>query len=81
MKSIIRKISLLLAVMAMTTGVFAQTTGKITVSPTSLQNGSDDDKWIPLFVQGQLTSDIQNYSDFEVIDRMAATQLAGEQKR
>ncbi|MCR4953442.1 MAG: hypothetical protein K6A43_05145 [Treponema sp.] len=62
--------------------VFSQvkSNAKITVSPLILQNGSEENNWIPLFVQGQLTSDIQNYSDFQVIDRISAAQLAGEQR-
>lgn len=54
---------------------------KITVAPVSFQNAGAEDGWIPLFVQAQLTSDIQNYSDFTVIDRMAADAIMGEQKR
>lgn len=54
---------------------------KITVSPPSLQNGGEDDSWIPLFVQGQLTTDLQNYSGLIVIDRQAADAIMDEQKR
>ena len=45
---------------------------KITVAPVSFLNAGAEDGWIPIFVQAQLTSDIQNFSDFTVIDRMAA---------
>ena len=58
-----------------------KTAPKITVAPVSFQNAGAEDDWIPFFVQGQLTSDIQNYSDFTVIDRMAADAIMGEQKR
>lgn len=54
---------------------------KITVAPVSFLNAGAEDGWIPIFVQAQLTSDIQNYSDFTVIDRMAAGAIMGEQKR
>ncbi len=53
---------------------------KITVSPPKMQNGSKEDDWLPIFVQGQLSTDFQNNSDFSVIDRMAAEQIAGEQQ-
>ncbi len=53
---------------------------KVTVSPPKVQNGSKEDAWIPIFVQGQLSADFQNNSDFSVIDRMAAEQIAGEQQ-
>ena len=60
--------------------VFAQSIqGKITVAPPTLQNGGTDDAWIPLFIQGQLITDFQNYSGLTVIDRQMAQQLAGEQ--
>ena len=54
---------------------------KITVAPISFLNAGAEDGWIPIFVQAQLTSDIQNFSDFTVIDRMAADAIMGEQKR
>ncbi|MBB5226887.1 hypothetical protein DYE50_01785 [Treponema ruminis] len=54
---------------------------KITVAPVSFLNAGAEDGWIPIFVQAQLTSDIQNFSDFTVIDRMAADAIMGEQKR
>ncbi len=53
---------------------------KITVSLPVVKNAAPGEEWIPLFVQGQLSSDIQNYSPFTVIDRTAAEQLLGEQK-
>ena len=52
---------------------------KITVAVPMFQNGNQEDSWIPLFIQGQLTTDFQNYSDFTVIDRQAACQILGEQ--
>ena len=53
---------------------------KITVGVPSMQNGGSDDAWMPLFVQGQLTTDFQNYSGLIVIDRQAVKQLLEEQK-
>ena len=52
---------------------------KITVALPVLQNAEEKDAWIPLFVQGQLTTDFQNYSSWTVIDRQAAGQILGEQ--
>ena len=60
-----------------TAGAFAVT---LTVSPPVMQNGTKDDAWIPIFFQGQLSADFQNNSDFGVIDRTAAFQIAGEQQ-
>ena len=54
---------------------------KISVaSPTLNGEFYDYEEWIPFFIQGQLTSNLQNYSDFAVIDRLAAEQLMEEQK-
>ncbi len=54
---------------------------KITVSLPSSKNIEKDEQWIPLFIQGQLLSDIQNYSDFVVIDRTAADSILAEQEK
>ena len=54
---------------------------KITVSLPSSKNIEKDEQWIPLFIQGQLLCDIQNYSDFVVIDRTAADSILAEQEK
>lgn len=54
---------------------------KLTVAPPIAQNLGEDEKWIPLFVQGQLSADLQNYSGCMVIDRSAANALTAEQER
>ena len=54
---------------------------KLTVAPPIAQNLKEDEKWIPLFAQGQLSADLQNYSGYMVIDRTAANALAAEQER
>lgn len=54
---------------------------KITVAPPLLQNMDESEQWIAFFVQGQLTSDLQNYSDYIIIDRVALQPLTGEQER
>ncbi|MBR1912797.1 MAG: hypothetical protein IJ828_10655 [Treponema sp.] len=53
---------------------------KITVGTPAFQNGGEADTWVPIYVQGQLTTDFQNYSGLTVIDRQAARQLMEEQK-
>ena len=54
---------------------------KLTVAPPIAQNLGEDEKWIPLFVQGQLSADLQNYSGCMVIDRSATNALTAEQER
>lgn len=54
---------------------------KLTVAPPIVQNLGEDEKWIPLFAQGQLSADLQNYSGYMVIDRTAASALAAEQEK
>ena len=75
-----KKILVLLAALFLTANLFAQNEGKkITVSfpiTTGLEN---EEVWIPYFIQGQLTADIENYSDFIVIDRLAASKLIDNQ--
>lgn len=75
-----KKIFLVISILMLVVNLCAQNAGKkITVSRPSLSGADENDKWIPLFIQGQLLSDIQNYSDFTVIDRNAAEQIMGEQ--
>ena len=52
---------------------------RITVGFPSMQGGGEADTWVPIYVQGQLTTDMQNYSGLIVIDRQAARQLMEEQ--
>lgn len=63
--------------------IMAQTVksgSRITVATPAFQNGGEADTWVPIYVQGQLTTDFQNYSGLVVIDRQAARQLMEEQK-
>ena len=53
----------------------------ITISPPVSKNLEAADNWIPLFIQGQITADFQNYSDFKVIDRNCDDALTAEQKK
>lgn len=52
----------------------------ITVPAPTLTNGTGDDAWIPAYVQGLLTTNFQNYSEMEVIDRMNTAKIMKEQK-
>jgi hypothetical protein len=58
---------------------FNQPETRITVPEPTLQFGTDEDKWIPLFVQGLITTNLQNYSDMTVIDRANIDKLKKEQ--
>lgn len=56
---------------------------RIAVPEPTFQNAPDDEKWIPIFVQGQLTTVLQNYTDkagVKLIDRQNITQCIKEQK-
>lgn len=54
-------------------------TKKIVVDTPVLLNIENENNWIASFVQGQMTTDFQNYSDLSVIDRMAVEALLKEQ--
>lgn len=75
-----KNIFLVISILMLVVNLCAQNAGKkITVSPPTILGVEETEKWIPFFVQGQLLSDIQNFSDFTVIDRTAAEQIMGEQ--
>ncbi len=54
---------------------------KIVVNYPVLNNVAAEDMWIADFVQGLLTTDLQNYSVMSVIDRAAAESILSEQKK
>ena len=54
---------------------------KLVVDKPSLENFDKANEWIADFVQGQLTSDFQTYSECTVIDRLAVESIIAEQKR
>ena len=54
---------------------------KLVVDKPSLENFDKSNEWIADFVQGQLTSDFQTYSECTVIDRLAVESIIAEQKR
>lgn len=54
---------------------------KLVVDKPSLENFDKANEWIADFVQGQLTSDFQTYSECTVIDRLAVDSIIAEQKR
>ena len=56
---------------------------RIAVPEPTFQNAPEDEKWIPIFVQGQLTTVLQNYTDkvgVKLIDRQNIAQCIQEQK-
>ena len=53
---------------------------RITVPKPTFINGSADEEWVPLFIQGQLTTNFQNYSGLTVIDRLNQDKAKAEQK-
>lgn len=58
----------------------AEAKKSITVPSPTLMNGGTDDAWIPAYVQGLLTTNFQNYSEMQVIDRMNTAKIMKEQK-
>lgn len=54
---------------------------KIVVDTPACLNIEKSNRWIASFVQGQLTTDFQNYSTLTVLDRLAVESLIAEQQR
>lgn len=64
--------------------IFAQeslSNKKIVVDTPACLNIEKSNQWISSFVQGQLTTDFQNYSTLTVLDRLAVESLLAEQQR
>ena len=68
-----------IAAMAMA-AAFAQGKNAIAVPAPKGVNLGDDADWIPLFIQGVITTNFQQYSGMTVIDRQNADMVKAEQK-
>ena len=68
-----------IAAMAMAAS-FAQGKGSIAVPAPKGVNLGDGAEWIPLFIQGVITANFQQYSGMTVIDRQNADMVKAEQK-
>lgn len=77
-----KKIILVFLLITLSFSLFAQNfAGKrIAVTEPKFINGTEDTAWIPLMVQGLLTTNLQNYSKMQVIDRTNLDKVKAEQK-
>lgn len=77
-----KKIILSILFVLLTFSLIAQSFAgkKIVVVEPSFVNGTEDTAWIPLMVQGLLTTNLQNYSKMDVIDRTNLDKVKAEQK-
>ena len=72
------KCLVVLAAMWLTAAAFGQVKNSIAVPvPKSVNLGADAD-WIPLFIQGVITANFQQYSGLTVIDRQNADMVKAE---
>ena len=75
-----KKLITLLVTMLLATATFAQTKNTIAVPAPKAVNIGDDSNWIPLFIQGVITSNFQQYSGMNVVDRQNADMVKAEQR-
>lgn len=75
-----KKIFTLLTLLIASITAFAQDNNAIAVPAPKAVNLGDDTEWIPLFIQGVITSNFQQYSGLTVIDRQNADMVKAEQK-
>ncbi len=73
--------ALALSIIAMCSGFAQDFAGKrIAVIEPEIINSNESVAWIPLFVQGLITTNLQNYSKMEVIDRQNLDKVKVEQR-
>ena len=72
-----KKLCALLAFLVLAAAASSQTIAVPAPKTVQLGEGSD---WIPLFVQGVITTNLQQYSGLKVIDRQNVDMVKAEQK-
>ena len=76
-----KKLFLIVALVLCALGsAFAQTNITIAVPAPKTMNIGDGNEWIPLFIQGVITSNFQQYSGMKVVDRQNADMVKAEQR-
>ena len=75
-----KKLITILAAFLLATATFAQTKNTIAVPAPKAVNIGDDSNWIPLFIQGVITANFQQYSGMNVVDRQNADMVKAEQR-
>lgn len=74
-----KRLLTLLAVFALATATFAQN-NTIAVPAPKTMNIGEGNEWIPLFIQGVITTNFQNYSGMKVVDRQNSDMVKAEQR-
>ena len=75
-----KKLITVLVTMLLATATFAQNKNTIAVPAPKAVNLGDGSDWIPLFIQGVITSNFQQYSGMNVVDRQNADMVKAEQR-
>lgn len=74
-----KKILTLFALLAVSFAAFAQN-NTIAVPAPKTMNIGEGNEWIPLFIQGVITTNFQNYSGMKVVDRQNSDMVKAEQR-
>jgi len=74
-----KKLLTLITLLSCATISFAQSNTIAVPAPKAVNLG-DEAKWIPLFIQGVITTNFQQYSGMKVVDRQNADMVKAEQK-
>ena len=75
-----KKLITVLVTVLLATATFAQNKSTIAVPAPKAVNLGDGSDWIPLFIQGVITSNFQQYSGMKVVDRQNADMVKAEQR-
>lgn len=74
-----KKLLTLITLLSCATISFAQSNTIAVPAPKAINLG-EESKWIPLFIQGVITTNFQQYSGMKVVDRQNADMVKAEQK-
>ena len=76
---LLKRLTTILVVAFMSFVAFAQSNTIAVPAPKAINLG-EEAKWIPLFIQGVITTNFQQYSGMKVVDRQNADMVKAEQK-
>ena len=74
-----KKILVLIAMLSIGMAAFAQNSTIAVPAPKTMNIG-EGNEWIPLFIQGVITTNFQNYSGMKVVDRQNSDMVKAEQR-
>lgn len=74
-----KKLLTIISLLAIATLTYAQNSTIAVPAPKTMNIG-EGNEWIPLFIQGVITTNFQNYSGMKVVDRQNSDMVKAEHR-